>query len=434
MPGLTTSPDYRLSPPSSRSTESPLTCSRTDEYTFCAPKKPGGDFYIALPPDPTSKLSHDVVQIQTWFKKKGSGPKQVEVPPTAIDVPDHSRVYQVTDLLPAIVANKNATFDKVGPNCYHAALAAAGYSHLGERYVDAKEFGYYLTRDWAPIWCGAANRYGYIVIYNDTTSADYDVGDHAAFSLLGALVFQKGGWAKNYPYEVVTIDGAMRAIDKYWVPRGEERFTGRPKRDYDKFIRRCYRKRTRPLQRTTSSKPKDRNWYLPLFKYYSHRVKRASRLKWSEFRHRRIDLLTVENMNRILDHFSERVGNMNPKNVLLSIDDDVAQAYLELYSLSWQYDAMVKTYVPLQKGQERRQLEEIYRKQYVRFDRDFYQELRLHLKLRGVPQKHWRAVEQRVVAKIRTYNPADYAKYNGAKGIPYFDILDEAIKAVTKAE
>ena len=47
---------------------------------------------------------------------------------------------------------------------------------------------------------------------------------------------------------------------------------------------------------------------------------------------RGIDTL-VENMNRLRQAFSEHVGNADPLTVLLSIDDGIAERYLELHSL-----------------------------------------------------------------------------------------------------
>jgi len=405
----------------------PFICSTTSDYTFCAPKK-SGDFYLAV--NPTQPAQKDVERIRSWFGSPYVSPQPVSAAPAGIVIPGGARIYNVTNFLPRIVTARNGTLgDFPGPNCYHATLTALGYPDVHDRYVDTDEFRYYLKRDFTQASCRDAP-FGSVIVYNPTYEPQqYDAGIHAAFHLLGALVFQKGLWETHYPYEIATIEGAMQAANSHWRPRREDRFGGDltkpdPKLTY-KFL--CYQKRKNPLPRATSSTKKDRTWFLPLMQYYSRRIEEASKLMWSEFPSKRIDLLTIENMWRVKREF--RTLDYNPIDVLLSIDDAVVSAYLKLVSLSWQYQAISDTYDPIREGISKQQWEKRYREHYVTFDSNFYNELKLYLKLLEVPEKKWESIIQYVVKKIKTYDPVQFSQSNGTLGIPYFDILKEAIQA-----
>jgi hypothetical protein len=405
---------------------SPYLCGTTQEYTFCA-STGSGDAMVVVPPQAPPK--DDVRRIQGWFGARGGVPEPVPNPPKDVPVPKGARAYRVTHFLPRIFAARNGTREEgVGPNCYQTALTSAGYPDVQGRYVDGAEFRYYLLRDYATVACSSAP-YGAFVVY-DTSASAYEAGDHAAFQLLGSLVFQKGSWERNYPYEVATRDGAMKAVDSHWVPRREDRFGGGSKPNpHQVYQSMCYQRRATPVPRKTSSQKTDRSWFQPLMRYYSRRLAEAAQLKWSEFPAKRIDLLTIENMWRVSRGFSDRVGNFNPLKVLLAIDDDIARDYLKLESLSWQYQAMVNTYDPIRDGTATRQLEELYRKHYVTFDQNFYEELRLYLRLLEVPEKKWPPLIDAVVKKIKSYDPVEFSQSGGGRGIPYLDILKEAIRA-----
>jgi hypothetical protein len=223
----------------------------------------------------------------------------------------------------------------------------------------------------------------------------------------------------------------MNVVDSHWTPSWEDRFGDRTKPDPNQkyeFI--CYQKRPVSLKRETSAEQRDVNWFLPLFKYYSRRIEDASKIKWSEFPEKRIDLLAIENMWRVVREFRDnRVGMFNPLDKLLKIDDAVSLAYLKIYSLSWQYDEITRAFDPIRDGTRKKQLEELYKKHYVTYDANFYEELRLYLTLMGVSQEKMEVATQYVVKKIQTYNPVQFSQSGGAQGIPYLDILKEAIQA-----
>jgi hypothetical protein len=402
---------------------SPLICSQTGQYTFCAPDDAPGDYFVAIPENQSQQ--NDIPRIRSWFGDQPGTPQLIEEPLSDVGAFEHARVYRVTDFIPKIISTRNGTRDDVvGPNCYQTALTAAGYPGFQGRYVHTDEFRYYLRRDFTQIYCPKAS-FGSLVVY-DTTLIPFDAGDHAAFHLLGSLIFQKGGWQNYYPYEISTMEGAMQDVDSHWRPAPEDRFGGPPTSglDPDDYKSMCYDRRTSPLQRNTSSTVKDREWFLPLFQYYNDRLEEVSRYTGSNFKENRIALLTIENMWRVLREFGDRVGNFNPLDELLTIDDNIVQEYLKLESYSWQYDVMSQTYDP---KKNRWQLEDLYRERYVLFDKDFYEELKLYLRLMKVPEAKWDKVIKEVEERIRSYDPVQFAASGGAVGIPYFDILKDVI-------
>lgn len=396
-------------------------CTSNGQYSFCAPQG-SGDYYMAIPQGVPPQ--NDQNNIRSWFDNYSATAAPVPQPPHGFAGTQGYRFYNVTPFLPPIIQSRNGTRDDVvGPNCFQAALTAAGYTGFYGRHVSPDEFRYYLKRDFVPVYCGKIGARALIVY--DTYLSTYDAGDHAAYHILGGLVFQKGGWENYYPYENTTIDGAMNAVGSHWRPAPEDRF-GNPTWPGAnlKWQHLCYKSRLQPLERTTSSTPRDRNWFLPLIQYYIKRLEKISNLTWSNFKQNRIDLLTIENMWRLQAEFNDRVGNVNPSETLLSIDDDIIEPYLKLDSLSWQYQAMVDTYYPIKTPWHR---EDLYREHYVNFNDDFYEELKLYLELLNAPKTKWDEIIADVVAEIKTYDPVQLANTNGR--IPYFSILEKAITA-----
>lgn len=420
-------------------------CTSTPEFTFCAPAA-GADFYLAIAPAADHPQREDAARINAWFGREcftsddeHSAPRLVETAPAGTNIPKGFRIYNVTAFLPKVVTEKNGTYgDAVGPNCYDTALRAEGYS-VGERHVTPDEFRYYLKRDFEPISCNAKNLGGAIAVY-DQSLFSFGAGWHAAYILIGGkLVFHKGGWQSYYPYEVVPIGGAMKAIEKEWQPLpaylsdGPEinPITGR------EFTHACYDKKspapveTEPsTERDLKERGRDRKWFLKFFNYYSGLLKGVSKFEWGDFRKNRIDLLTMENMWRVLGEFSERVGNINVIDKLLSLDNRVAESYYELYSLDWQYQAMVETYDRIREGSSEAQLARLYKDHYVTFGKDFYDELGLVLELWEVPDGSRGKVTEDFKAKLESYDYTKYAQSNGGQGIPYFDLLDATVRSV----
>lgn len=396
-------------------------CTSNNRFSFCAPER-SGDYYMAIPQNSSSE--NDQNNIRSWFENYSATAVPVLNPPQEFAGMQNYRFYNVTSFIPLFIQNRNGTRDDVvGPNCFQAALVSAGYTGFSGRHVSPDEFEYYLRRDFTPVYCGKIEA-GALIVY-DTYISTYDAGDHAAYHILGGLVFQKGGWENYYPYENTTIDGAMNAVGSHWRPAPEDRF-GNPTWPGAnmKWQHLCYERRAQPLERTTSSTPRDRNWFLPLIEYYTKRLERISNLTWSNFKQNRIDLLTIENMWRLQSEFRDRVGSVNPSETLMSIDDDIIEPYLKLDSLSWQYQAMVDTYYPIKTPWH---LEDLYREHYVNFNDDFYEELKLHLQLLGAPKSKWDEIIADVVTEIKTYDPVQLAHTSGR--VPYFSILQKAIAA-----
>ncbi len=421
-----------MADPIKSSNPNPFTCAATSEYTFCVPKQAGGAFLLGVHADPPLATAHDTARIRRWLMHPSAQLSRLAASTPGLPPVPNARWYDVSAAFPPNIVQRNGTRDGLGPNCYATALESAGYAHLGHRHVAPDEFRYYLKRDYEPMpACGEAPPPGTVVVYERHPST-YSAGAHAAIALLGGLVFHRGGWSHDYPYEAVPLRGAMLAIDRHYVPRGDDRFRGGPPGGASTgYKHRCYRRRATPLARRTSATQQDRQWFLPLFRYYIHRLRVANAVRWSDFRKERPDLLTIENMWHIKRAFSERLGNMNRTDVLLALDDDVAQAYLELESLSWQFHALSERAAPRSPGRTDGYLQELYREHYVTFDFPFYEELGVHLNLRGVPREKHRQAVQVIERRIKQYDPMQYVGSNGGRGIPYLQIVDEVAKRFT---
>ena len=406
----------------------PFICGATQEYTFCAPIA-SGDSYLAV--HPNIPPQQDVKRIQSWFMNPYVTPIPSPETPDGMRVPAGARIYKVTNLLPRILTTKNGNLENTpGPNCYQTALAALGYSDVLGRYVDGDEFRYYLKRDFRYLGSCERATFGSIVVYGTEDPSEFDSGIHAAFHLLGALVFQKGGPDLYYPYEIAQRDRAMNVADTHWRPSREDRYNPNKPKLNQIYKFRCYQKNPNSVKRKTSSEKMDRSWYMPLFRYYIRRLENASKVKWSEFHEKRMDHLTFQNLRNLLIEFGrERVTNLNPLDVLLKFDDDIAMTYLKLYSLRWQYDKMCDVYDPVRDGWSTRYWEDIYKNHYVTYDDNFREEVKLYLKLMAVPESKWNVVIEYAVKKMKTYDISQYIPSWGGSGIPFIEVLKEAIQA-----
>ena len=100
---------------------------------------------------------------------------------------------------------------------------------------------------------------------------------------------------------------------------------------------------------------------------------------------------------------------------------------------------MSDTYYRMTERNYKRKLKELYVKHYVKFNQNFQDEIFVHLAVRGIPQKFWPTIVKAIGEEITRkdgdklkYNPLDFYLSNGTKGIPFFDILDQAIATHTK--
>lgn len=399
--------------------QAPFLCSETNKYTFCAPTGLG-NFYIGIPENQPQQF--DISHIQSWFGNQYFTPQPAGQIPNGLDVFQHSRIYDVTNFLPKIVSTRTGTNDDVvGPNCYQAALVAAGFQEFSGRYVDTKEVEYFLHIYFKEKDCGNKEN-GDLLIYDESKPDENDAGDHMAIRLgKSDLVFQKTCFQRYCDYVITTEDSAMKEVESVWRAHPEDRFNG-PAAPWPVYEHKCYERREKPLERSTSSTKADREWFLPFLQYYNMRLGDISKYHGDDFITRRIDLMTIENMWVVSHDFRERVGIIESTHVLMAIDDNIARAYLKLESLSWQYDIMTKTYDPRKYSY---QMEDLYKMHYVTFDDNFYAELKLYLKLLNVPEAKWGMVTTKFVEKIKTYNPVSFAQTD--QKIPYLDILKEVI-------
>jgi len=400
--------------------QAPFICSTSNQLTFCAPEATG-DYYIAIPD--SQPQQNDASRIRSFFDDQGFTPQIINTFPYSVNGFDNARVYRVTDFLPNIAVTRNGTRDDtIGPNCYQAAFTAVGFQELYGRYVDTTEVEYLLHIYFRQKYCGKREDRD-ILIYDTSKPYENSAGDHMAIRIGDSnLVFQKTCFQYYCNYVITTEDTAMQAVQSDWRPDPEDRFGPPPV--WPNYEYTCYERRAESLERTTSSTKKDREWFLPLMEYYSNRLLEISQYHWSDFKAHRIDLLTIENMWQARRDFSDRIGNFESIHVLMTIDDNIARAYLKLDSLSWQYDVMTQTYDP---RKYMYQMEELYRTRYVTFDKYFYEELDLHLKLLGVPESKRETVRQKFVDRLKTYDPVPFAQTH--QQIPYLDILKEVIAA-----
>lgn len=411
----------------------------SNDYTFCAPKQAGKDFYVGVHRDAGAGGANDILLIKSLFGTPACRPKTTAGAPAGKAMPEGARIYLVNSCLSGFLLDHAVkAASQIGPNCYGTALSAAGYDRPGydrlrDRYVDGAEFVYYLKRDFKETACSTSHSYGNVVVY-DRRPSPFDHGAHAALELPGQLVFHKGDWMTNYPYEIVAMDGAMQAIYSHYVPRGNERFEPPPDpADYEGYKATCYAEKSGLISRTTSSTKRDRAWFLPLMEFYAKRLREASKFAWGEFKDKRVDLLMVENMWRVLREFEGRIGSSDQINVLLGIDDAVSEAYLEMASLRSQYQAMAGVYAPIGGRHAKEELEELYREHYMTFDRRFEEELAMHLELLKVPAASRKAVVKAFTAQLKKFDPVKFAASDGSEGIPYMEELTKAIRSVVKS-
>ena len=90
-----------------------------------------------------------------------------------------------------------------GPNCYNAALIAAGILTPEQvRYVSLSELTRYLQRDYKEVITLEYKPGDLLVFKEKITSNDFH---HVAYCLGDSLVFHKGGYTCKYPYEIVKL-------------------------------------------------------------------------------------------------------------------------------------------------------------------------------------------------------------------------------------
>lgn len=260
-----------------------------------------------------------------------------------------------------------------------------------------------------------------------------DAGEHASVNLLGGLVFQKGGFADYCAYRIVRITSAMVSIEM----KRESPFDPKPEPLDDKNFRiKTYRrllpgegpKFERDMELSAAFAP-----LLPLIEYYAARLDAVKGFSWSDFENNRIDLLTMENFWRALRKMDEALSLRSDRmRALAGLPENIAEGYLKLQSLKWQYQAMVDRFAPDSErwspGRKEEYLKELYRAHYVHADSEtFRAEIRAHLKMRGVAEERAETIIDSVAAKIKGIDPVIFAPSDGARGIEFEKILEGEI-------
>lgn len=270
----------------------------------------------------------------------------------------------------------------------------------------------------------------------------YDEGVHAAFYLGANLLFHKRGFRSGSMdvYEAAPFDYAMYLVDAaafYFMDKFERLGQKEPtpeesRKSYKHLI---FIKRDPPITPmvTIPISEEGKIKTIQIFDYYSERLRQFEKLKGDEFKNNRMPLMTMENIWHVLSKFRDQYLKMSPSNLLMT-DPDVAQAYLRLHSLSWQYEAMKGDYVDKYIRDEIRAVEylkALYKERYFIDDAVFQEELALHMASRNVPSHKWETVRKLVMDKIMERLPmVKEAASEGVK-VPFFQILDEAIAAAS---
>jgi hypothetical protein len=257
-----------------------------------------------------------------------------------------------------------------------------------------------------------------------------DPGVHGAINLVAGMVFQKGCFGDHCGYRIVEAGKAMSSIEL--KPRRSFDPPDEPERDENYAYTVYVPAGGDPAGRFGFNEDLSRRMsaYVPLMRHYVERFRRVKDKAWGDFKDNRIDLLSIENVWHILrDMDGVMKAEPNPMNALLKIDPAVAELYLEFVSLKWQYQAMVDRFAAFSDtwttDRVERELRDLYRNHYIHADTgDFRDEIFAHLEMRGVDRARWDDIAAGVIAKVKEYDPVIFAPSDGAKGIPFDDILD----------
>ncbi len=311
------------------------------------------------------------------------------------------RLYEISELLPSIVRDKYDKYDEcVGPNCMQAALTADGYRRFKGRYVHLKEFNYYLRRDYEEVPADETLISGGLVTYASNLSERVV---HAAYPIFGAYVFHKGGLSNVYPYEVVP---QKWAADIHSGSRGDNKSY---QKETSNYSTKTYRKKKKVLSDYVASTKRDRVYFQPLFEYYIEKLREISEVAFINT-YIRINPFTMKNIRNLLDEFRED-HDLDAVDIL-SINDIVAEEYLELESFYYNYVGQITLYnskITLLSGNSdlgdpslfykdgdlnlmdddvQKELSFRFRKvqegTFPEMNDDFKEELRVHLRVRGV--------------------------------------------------
>jgi len=271
-------------------------------------------------------------------------------------------------------------------------------------------------------------------------------GVHATYTLLGGMAFHKLSYDARNGYRIDPIDNAMKQVDdagERLLSPFERRWGHRSEKHYSYTCHELIRPITpdidkaMEMQSRASLSQEKRNYYLTLFRFYSRLItdlsKEISRKdpahpnRAMRFERIRISLLTIENMWQILRDFKKEMDT-DTKN-FLSKDWELAKAYFTAHSLSWQYQAMCDQFFPMKPGRLRSYYDsikkELFTRHYFKYnDSRFIHELQLYLHLRGIPQEEWRTIIQKIIARLRRFDPQELAMLSKQNKVSFKEILE----------
>lgn len=393
---------------------------KTGDFTICVPeyyhRKNDQRIFINL----TAPAEDDSAYIRSIFARQDLTPVKVNEPPKGLPVESSARLYDITNFLPQFIReNAGGGNNYIGPNCYSAALAASGFFEFADRHVGTDEFEYYLNLLFKKDYDKCFGSPGGILLYEDGP------GFHAAVLVASGLVFQKGSYDTYFPYEIVGYDQAMASIEKR-VRRGP--FDGKPNLAA-REPKYCYTKITPPVI-TNVRNDADRARYLPLFNYYISRFEKVMKFTGGDVRKNRIDVLTIQNMYNVkIDFREKRIGMIDTRKKMMTLDTEVVKAFLKLDSLALQYESQTAKYDSPREGLPRPFVDaffvDLYRDHYVNFDINFFTEASLLLDFKGVPKKDRSCVVKKLIEEIKDADLADLAVRRFP--FPYFKTIDSAV-------
>lgn len=466
---------------------------QTDRIALCIPeidhlsKQDGlaNSFYAVVHGD--QNIAEAISEIKRRFKNI-TGAIVPSSPKGDINIPTGAKAFDVTDLVPKFIRdNIFRTENYAGPNCYATALTAAGIITGAARYVDDLEFSYYLTRDFRPASMPETLIMGAVVTFSSSAfnfylsgkkprspieakefchqkeglfcyrtkgshfsdrpssrlrfggsdgsssiSPLYRSGEHAAFTLPSGFVFHKLTWRRDHRYEVLPLQNATKSLD-YAVWEKADRLERSPYVVYQTYSKTFYVKKDAtfvPQARIQVPAP-EKKYLMTMFNFYSELIERASSFRGEDdFNAHRLNLLTMENIWAFCETFEKKHIRSVP-SYLLNLETDVAEAYLKLRSLSWQYEAIKETYTPKSRGNINEDIErrkELYRNSYLYDLQTFKAEAFAHMAARGVPAEARERSYANIMEKIKERMPTVVDAASMGVSVDFYTILNETLK------
>ena len=169
-----------------------------------------------------------------------------------ICIPQIGQKLESPAALPSLIKkllNQSANYS--GPNCYNAALIAAGVMKENEvRYVSPEEFESVLKNNYQEV---SSPQTGDIVVYEANSGRG-----HVSYYLGNDLVFHKKSYHKNYLYRVVPMEEVGKIEKGEWQPSPWEDIPAWTDENIGKTAKAFYRLKSSPLRESYTAI--DKKW------------------------------------------------------------------------------------------------------------------------------------------------------------------------------